>query len=62
VKRRFTDNVPAFCPNCGGEAYRCFSTVPIIFKGSGFYTTDNRQESKFEGEADKDKVLDKNED
>jgi len=43
IKRSFSDdNSPVFCPQCGGSAERVFSPVPIIFKGSGFYTTDNR--------------------
>lgn len=28
------------CPSCSGEGRRHFHAVPIIFKGSGFYTTD----------------------
>ncbi len=28
------------CPLCGGSAKRIFSSVGLIFKGSGFHTTD----------------------
>ncbi len=28
------------CPDCGGEGRRVFHAVPVIYKGSGFYTTD----------------------
>lgn len=42
LKRRFSENGGASCPRCRGEARRLFSPVPIIFKGSGFYVTDNR--------------------
>lgn len=28
------------CPECQGQAHRLFHSVPIIYKGSGFYTTD----------------------
>lgn len=28
------------CPACSGLARRKFHAVPIIYKGSGFYTTD----------------------
>ena len=28
------------CPACSGVARRKFHVVPIIYKGSGFYTTD----------------------
>lgn len=30
------------CPVCGGTARRVLHAPPIIFKGSGFYVTDNR--------------------
>lgn len=41
VKKRFRDSSDAVCPKCHGEAQRVFSPVPIFFKGSGFYATDN---------------------
>lgn len=31
------------CPNCGSTARRLFSAPAIIFKGPGFYSTDNRK-------------------
>lgn len=42
LKRSFHDDRPVFCPSCGTRARRLFSSVPIIFKGSGFYVTDSR--------------------
>lgn len=33
------------CPECGGATRRVFHPVGIIFKGSGFYVTDNRKPS-----------------
>jgi putative FmdB family regulatory protein len=33
------------CPECGGDVHRVIQPVGIIFKGSGFYVTDNRQGS-----------------
>ena len=33
------------CPECDGEVHRVIQPVGIIFKGSGFYITDNRQVS-----------------
>lgn len=30
------------CPECGAEAQRQFGTSGIVFKGSGFYNTDQR--------------------
>lgn len=32
------------CPTCGGQAERIISkNVGVVFKGSGFYTTDSKQ-------------------
>ncbi|HXG41804.1 MAG TPA: FmdB family zinc ribbon protein [Dehalococcoidia bacterium] len=31
------------CPDCGSTARRLFSPPAIIFKGPGFYSTDNRK-------------------
>jgi putative FmdB family regulatory protein len=42
VKRGFNENSIVLCPKCQGEAYKVFSPVPVIFKGSGFYITDSR--------------------
>ncbi len=42
LKRSFHDEGAVNCPNCGGKARKRFSSVPIIFKGSGFYVTDTR--------------------
>jgi putative FmdB family regulatory protein len=33
------------CPECGGKVHRLIHPVGIIFKGSGFYVTDNRAKS-----------------
>ena len=43
LKRQFTEDGSGFCPGCGSEARRVFSPVPVIFKGPGFYVTDNRK-------------------
>ena len=43
LKQSFSDDSIAACPKCQNEARRLFSTVPIIFKGQGFYVTDNRK-------------------
>ena len=40
VRRGFHDEEGAFCPDCEGEGKRMFSPVTVIYKGSGFYTTD----------------------
>lgn len=33
------------CPVCGGGVRRVVSSVGVVFKGSGFYVTDNRSSS-----------------
>jgi putative FmdB family regulatory protein len=36
---------PVFCPNGHPQVHRLLSQPAIIFKGSGFYVTDNRRSS-----------------
>lgn len=31
------------CPACGGALRKVFSSVGVVFKGSGFYRTDSRK-------------------
>lgn len=33
------------CPECSGHVHRVMQPVGIIFKGSGFYVTDNKSRS-----------------
>lgn len=47
LKRGFYDNDPVCCPHCGAKAQRRFCSVPIIFKGPGFYVTDSRSSQSF---------------
>lgn len=39
--QRFGDPVPDTCPNGHSQVHRLLSQPTIIFKGSGFYATDN---------------------
>jgi len=41
------------CPHCGGKAKKKISSVGIIFKGSGFYCTDNRSKNDNGGKGSK---------
>jgi putative FmdB family regulatory protein len=34
------------CPECGGDVHRLIHPVGVIFKGKGFYVTDNRSRAK----------------
>ena len=44
-KQRFDEEPVAICPRCQGKARRVLHSIPDIFKGSGFYVTDNRKGS-----------------
>jgi len=45
-RRQHMDDEPmTVCPECGGQVHRLIQPVGIIFKGSGFYVTDNRAKS-----------------
>lgn len=41
----FTDESLTTCPECGGALRKLFSSVGVVFKGSGFYRTDSRSGS-----------------
>ncbi len=59
LKQSFSENAPVRCPQCGGKAQRIFSPVSIIFKGSGFYSTDNKGDhnhSSHQGDTDEAKA------
>ena len=43
--QRFSDDPWRICPACGGAVHRVIQPVGVIFKGSGFYVTDNRGKS-----------------
>ncbi len=43
--QRMADPVLTDCPECGGHIHRVMQPVGIIFKGSGFYVTDNKGKS-----------------
>ncbi|GGO67147.1 FmdB family zinc ribbon protein [Nonomuraea cavernae] len=45
VVQKFTDDALTVCPACEGSLRKVFSAVGIVFKGSGFYRTDNRSSS-----------------
>ena len=45
-RQKFSDNPLKRCPECNKNALRkVYSPVGIVFKGSGFYATDNRSPS-----------------
>ncbi|OAA30066.1 FmdB family transcriptional regulator [Kosmotoga arenicorallina S304] len=34
------------CPSCGGKLRKAIASVGVVFKGSGFYSTDSRSSSE----------------
>ena len=40
--QKFTDDPISVCPNCSGPAQRVIHAAGIMFKGSGFYSTDHK--------------------
>lgn len=45
VVQRFTDDPLTDCPSCDGNLRKVYSAVGVVFKGSGFYATDNRSKN-----------------
>jgi putative FmdB family regulatory protein len=43
--QRMADEPLTECPECCGHVHRVMQPVGVIFKGSGFYVTDNRGKS-----------------
>src|SRR5690606_41724704 len=43
-RQSFSDAPITVCPECEGEVHRLIQPAGIIFKGSGFYVTDNRSD------------------
>jgi putative FmdB family regulatory protein len=37
----FSDDALTVCPECKGEIRKVYSSVGVVFKGSGFYKTDS---------------------
>ena len=44
LRQSFDSEPVAACPECQNRSTRKFHSVPIVFKGSGFYKTDSRKE------------------
>jgi putative FmdB family regulatory protein len=41
----YSDPTLKECPECAGHVHRVIQPVGVIFKGSGFYVTDNKSKS-----------------
>ena len=42
----FSEDSLTECPQCQGRLRKLFNAVGVVFKGSGFYRTDSRTDSK----------------
>jgi len=51
ITRSIKDRGPVACPACGTPATRVFSPVGVVFKGSGFHSTDYRSGKASESAA-----------
>jgi len=45
AKQSFADPPLTECPHCGGTLRKLYSPVGIVFKGSGFYSTDGKKKA-----------------
>jgi putative FmdB family regulatory protein len=46
VVQAFSDDALTTCDQCSGRLRKLFSSVGVVFKGSGFYRTDSREATK----------------
>jgi putative FmdB family regulatory protein len=42
AQQHMTDDPLTICPNCQGHVHRILFPAAVVFKGSGFYSTDHR--------------------
>jgi putative FmdB family regulatory protein len=59
AKQSFDDPPLEECPQCGGKLRKLFSPVGIVFKGSGFYSTDAKKKPAASSSSDKPSSSDK---
>ena len=46
IVQGFADDALTTCEKCSGRLRKHFNSVGIVFKGSGFYRTDSRQDGQ----------------
>jgi putative FmdB family regulatory protein len=50
--QKFSEDSLTVCPECAGLLRKRFSAVGVVFKGSGFYSTDNRKHNGSKSSGD----------
>ena len=53
VEHKAGDMPMKHCPSCGGGLKKVYNPIGVVFKGSGFHSTDYRKESKKEAKPNK---------
>ena len=61
LRQSFDADPEGVCPRCTGISKRKFHAVPIIYKGSGFYTTDYKNASHKDTSTEKKEEKDSKE-
>ncbi len=56
-EHRIGENPRVRCPICKGAAKKLISPVGVVFKGSGFYCTDNKKKSGGNGSSVKGETV-----
>ncbi len=46
IVQGFSDDALTTCEKCSGRLRKLYNSVGIVFKGSGFYRTDSREDGK----------------
>ncbi len=57
--QKFTDPAADSCPVCGSPVRKVFSSVGVVFKGSGFYRNDSREGANRSGAESKSDSADR---
>jgi putative FmdB family regulatory protein len=42
-RQQMEDDPVRLCPECGGEVRRLIQPVGVVFRGKGFYVTENKK-------------------
>jgi putative FmdB family regulatory protein len=57
VFQAFSESSLTHCPECNGELRKVYSAVGVVFKGSGFYKTDSKSDTKPASPAAKESTV-----